>query len=174
MDAPPISRGGTFPWMHHPPLEVIQAEKKVGISCFCPQFVSSIQEASICQSQIAAWSAVKKSWNHCFDEMLVEIHSSHSTPCVYPSWGIHCVIGGYSRWFSRGIRGYSGVFSRYSHPGAFQNHWFFHISALDLFGPSDSYIILKGKIKHFSHKENNFSYKGEFGTLRSHQPGLFA
>ena len=149
MDAPPISRGGTFPWMHHPPLEVIQAEKKVGISCFCPQFVSSIQEASICQSQIAAWSAVKKSWNHCFDEMLVEIHSSHRTPCVYPSWGIHCVLGGYSRGFSRGIRRYSGVFSGYSHPGAFQNHWFFHISALDLFGPSDSYIILKGKIKHF-------------------------
>ena len=84
------------------------------------------------------------------------------------------MFGGYSQGFSGGIRGYSGVFSGYSHPGAFQNHWFFHISALDLFRPSDSYIILKGKIKHFSHEEGNFSYAGEFGTLRSHQPGLCA
>ena len=44
---------------------------------------------------------------------------------------------------------YSGVFSGYSRPGAFENHWVFHISALDLSGPSDSHILLIGKIKHF-------------------------
>ena len=88
--------------------------------------------------------------------------------------GYSLCVWGYSRGFSGGIRGYSGVFSGYSHPGAFQNHWFFHISALDLFRPSDSYIILKRKIKHLSHEEGSFSYEGECGTLRSHQPGLFA
>ena len=97
-----------------------------------------------------------KNWNHHFDKMLVETHSCRGTPCVYHSWGIHYVFGGYSRGFSGGIRGYSGVFSGYSHPGAFQNHWFCHISALDLFRPSDSYIILKKKIKHFSHEGGNF------------------
>ena len=102
---------------------------------------------------------MKKSWNHHFDKVLVEIHSCRRTPCAYPSWGIHYVFGGYSRGFSGGIRGYSGVFSGYSRPGAFQNHWFFHISALDLFGPSDSYIILKGENEDFSYKESSFRMK---------------
>ena len=91
----------------------------------------------------------EKSWHHYEDKNLMELHSYRKTPCVYPRWGIHCLFRGYSRGFSGGLRGYSGVFSGYSRPGAFENHWFFHISALDLFGPSDSYIILKRKIRHF-------------------------
>ena len=73
--------------------------------------------------------------------------------------GYSLYVWGYSQGFSGGIRGYSGVFSGYSHPGAFQNHGFFHISALDLFRPSDSYIILKGKIKHVSLR---FDHPGTF------------
>ena len=66
----------------------------------------------MCEWQIAAWSAVKKSWNQHLTttthEILVRIHSCHRTPCVHPSWGIHFVLGGIRGGFRvvfGGIRG---------------------------------------------------------------------
>ena len=52
----------------------------------------------------------EKSWNHCFEEMLVEIQSSRRTPCVYPSWGIHCVFGGIRGGFRVVFGGIRGCF----------------------------------------------------------------
>ena len=120
--------------------------KKVGISCFCPPFVSSIQEASICQSQIVAWSAVNKKLESLFwRDFGGNPELPQDSLCV-SQLGYSLCVWGYSRGFSGGIRGYSGVVLGYSRPGAFKNHWFYHIAALDLFGPSDSYIILRMRI----------------------------
>ncbi len=60
--------------------------------------------------------------------------------------GYSFCVGGYSWGFSGGIRGYSGVVLGYSRPGGVENQLFFHIAALDLFRPSDPYIILIMKI----------------------------
>ena len=148
--------------------------KKVGISCFCPP---------ICQQHPGGLHmSISDRRLECGEKKLESLfwrdfggnpELPQDSLCV-SQLGYSLCVWGYSRGFSGGIRGYSGVFSGYSHPGAFQNHWFFHISALDLFRPSDSYIILRGEIKPFSHEEGNFLNKGECGTLCSHQSGLFA
>ena len=64
----------------------------------------------MCEWQVAAWSAVKKSWNHHFDEILVEIYSCRRPPCVCPSWGIHCMFGGIRRGFRVVFGGIRGCF----------------------------------------------------------------